>query len=489
MKKIKYLFILITSIIIFNSCDPDEINTSNDLKINFSSDTISFDTVFTTIGSSTKKFKIYNSDKNAIIISSIKLSGGENSAFKFNIDGHKGPEIKNIRIEGKDSCFGFIQVYVNPNNSNSPIIIEDSIEFFLNNTKKRLYLNAWGQDIHLIRDSLLKTQTWIADKPYVLYDAVLVDSNATLTIEEGVTIYMHKNMWFGVNGTLVVNGTKDRPVIFRGDRRDYSNYYPPVPYDVIPGQWNEIRFTNSSKGNKINYAEIRNGQFGIIAGIYDKPGQAEVEISNTKIYNHGYTALFGIKARITAWNCVFANSGLATFMCTQGGNYSFYHCTFANYSAFGIKGSYAAYLRNYTIIDSVAGDPKTKKIYYGELENAYFGNCILYGEIENVVFLDSNPNHLFEYKFENCLIKGTTDKLNISDQQRFVKTKISNKDEVGFVKIDKESYYYDFRLTRTSIARESGSIDIASQYPLDLLGNNRLEDGNPDIGAYEYIPE
>ena len=42
-------------------CNPaDKINTSPSLRLNFSADTVLFDTVFTSIGSSTRSFKVYN---------------------------------------------------------------------------------------------------------------------------------------------------------------------------------------------------------------------------------------------------------------------------------------------------------------------------------------------------------------------------------------------------------------------------------------------
>ena len=50
---------------------------------------------------------------------------------------------------------------------------------------------------------------------------------------------------------------------------------------------------------------------------------------------------------------------------------------------------------------------------------------------------------------------------------------------------DKEQYY-DFRLDSLSPARDIADSLIATRYPLDRLGKNRLEDGKPDAGCYEY---
>jgi hypothetical protein len=483
------LFVVLFALIIVISCETDDIKTDSSVKLTFSSASIKFDTVFTTIGSATKKCIIYNNYNQSIVISSIKIAGGAASPFRFNADGRLGPEVDNIRIEANDSAYIFIEVNVDPTNQNAPLLIEDSLILIINNNQQHLKLSAYGQDIHLLQDSILKTQTWIADKPYIIADAVLVDSSATLTIEAGATIYFHRNGWFGIDGRLIVNGTKDKPVVFRGDRLDKSNYAPPVLYDKIPGQWSEIRFSNSSSGNKLNYAEIRNGKFGIVTGILNKEGQAELELSNCKIYNHSMVALFSIKSKIKAWNCIFANSGWSAFMCVQGGEYEFYHCTFANYPSFGQAAGYAAFIANYaTEPDTTTDNPNDKKYYYSDLKKAYFGNCILFGDLPNEVILDSAKNYAFEYTFDHSLIKEKEkERLNLANALRYIKVKVSDKDEPGFSKLDKTNFIYNFELTRTSIAREQGSLDIAKQYPTDYNGNSRIADENPDFGAFEYV--
>ena len=52
------------------SCQKDDYADSDTEKINYTTDTLFFDTVFTTIGSSTRRFKIKNPNKKPIIISS-----------------------------------------------------------------------------------------------------------------------------------------------------------------------------------------------------------------------------------------------------------------------------------------------------------------------------------------------------------------------------------------------------------------------------------
>lgn len=62
----------------------------------------------------------------------------------------------------------------------------------LNGTVREVALQAYGQDAHYINDSLLTSQTWINDKPYVILGNIgaLVDSGEVLTIQKDVE-YMY----------------------------------------------------------------------------------------------------------------------------------------------------------------------------------------------------------------------------------------------------------------------------------------------------------
>jgi hypothetical protein len=50
--------------------------------LSFSVDTLVFDTVFTTIGSTTQQFKIYNNENKTLIIEEIELMGGSQFFFQ-----------------------------------------------------------------------------------------------------------------------------------------------------------------------------------------------------------------------------------------------------------------------------------------------------------------------------------------------------------------------------------------------------------------------
>jgi len=52
--------------------------------------------------------------------------------FRFNIDGEPGPVVEDIEIMAHDSLFLFLNATIDPNDANTPFIIDDSIIFLVN---------------------------------------------------------------------------------------------------------------------------------------------------------------------------------------------------------------------------------------------------------------------------------------------------------------------------------------------------------------------
>jgi len=162
-------------------------------NLEFSNDTILFDTVFTTLGNATQNIRIYNPDGNRLTIDEIELMGGANSPFSINVDGNSSTFIENIHVNGKDSLFIFAQVTLDVNNQNLPLIVEDSIRFRTNGIDQYVKLLVWGQDAYFHVDELV-SGVWNPDKPHIIYGTAAVgypglDSNQTLTINAGTQVY------------------------------------------------------------------------------------------------------------------------------------------------------------------------------------------------------------------------------------------------------------------------------------------------------------
>ena len=145
---IRTLSILFAAITIFSSCNKETlINHNNSVKLEFSNDTIMFDTIFTSIGSITKELMVYNNN-NFDITTDIKLSGSSEGHFRMNVDGESGNDQKDILIRAKDSIFIFLEVTIDPNQQNNPYLVSDSITFSALSNDRTVKLIAYGQDAY-----------------------------------------------------------------------------------------------------------------------------------------------------------------------------------------------------------------------------------------------------------------------------------------------------------------------------------------------------
>src|ERR1700756_394968 len=122
MKKQLLLFSLVFAILVF-ACRKNSFNTSGSALIQFSADTLLFDTVFVSTGSITEQVKIINPNDRKLHLSAVKLMGGAQSYFHINIDGSPGPEQDNIDLDAGDSLYIFVAVEINPQAPDLPFVV------------------------------------------------------------------------------------------------------------------------------------------------------------------------------------------------------------------------------------------------------------------------------------------------------------------------------------------------------------------------------
>jgi len=449
----------------FVGCKKEE-NYLYNASLVFSSDTVMFDTVFTSIGSTTKYFTVINKNSQDVFLEKIYLAGGQSSQFRLNIDGLNTYSASNVIIPAKDSIFIFVEVTVDPTSSNSPMVVADSILFVGKESTSSVKLLAWGQDVHLLNNFVLEKDTvWNNDKPYLIYGYLFVDSGATLTFTQGCRVHLHHSSSIYVKGRMLVNGTIDEPVVFQGDRLEDF-------YDDIPGQWDRIAFFQGSKNNVINYAIIKNSIIGIQVGeTPDFADFSEVLLNNVKIFNTNYAGIFSMGGHITAYNTILSNSGFYEIALLIGGECKFYHCTINNYWSYSHRSEPSIVLSNNLVVDGI--------MYVGDL-NVLFGNSIIYGDKENEIDISNEESGQLTAKFNNCLIKSTS--YSVSDTMFFNSDCIFNV-VPGFVSVDD----YDFHLQYGSYCIDKGDFSFSAIVPYDYDGNDRTTDLAPDLGAFEYV--
>ncbi len=466
------ILILLIGIILF-SCNQEEFTTAPDAKLEFATDTVTFDTIFSSIGSTTKWLTVKNPNKQSVKISKIYLAGGNRSPFRLNINGLQTNEDFDITISGGDSLFVFVEITIDPTSKNNPMVVQDSIVFNLNGNTQDVDLIAFGQDFHLYDGEILKTQHWQNDKPYLIYNSVLVDSLEALTIDPGCRIHFHSGSSLFVKGTLIADGTHESPISFLGDRLEES-------YKNVPGQWGAwtqfddgslyiyggIHFLMGSKDNVLDYAVIKNATKGIQIDSMGFSENPVLTISNSRVENMALNCIDARTTFLKASNSVFANSGSYTLSLILGGDYEFNHCTVANYSSFSNRKEPALALNNYY---------EFKSVTYSFNLKALFGNCIIYGNKENEISISKGGTGSFNYSFRNCLV-------NTNLKEGFENC-IFNKEPL-FVKVSENNFAID----SLSPTRNIGDLAIAKQFPMDLDNYSRLEDEGPDLGALEWIP-
>jgi hypothetical protein len=464
-RNIRNTVLIISAVFLLFSCEKS--GTGSRAALSFSDDTVYFDTVFATVGSTTRELRVRNTQNGKIIIDEISLAGGANSMFRLNIDGEPAVSKTNVEIEAGDSVFVFVDVFVDPSNSNSPVAVTDSILFRVSGELMKVYLLAWGQDIVLIQNSVIGSAIWNKERPYVIYGNVIVDTLETLNVEEGSRIYFHKNASLTMAGNIIASGSTQSPVLMASDRTEKI-------YEEVPGMWSGLFFLNTSNGNRINNTIIRNSVNGLHVGEAASSNSVpDLKLFNSKIYHSTITALAVIKGNIEAVNSVFSHCGKYCISIRAGGSYSFVQCTIFNIWDWGYRLTPSLFVSEKPVM---AGG--TARELYLDIDNSS-----IYGDLISEIEIEGGSKSLKgNYFFDHCLIRLDTITCGFWNREWFPGV-IVNKDP-KFI----DHFSWDFRPDTLSPLIDRGDPQYLVEFPVDIRGASRLTDGFPDIGAYERIP-
>ena len=130
----------------------EDISSDQSLKLSFSTDTLFFDTVFSQFGTNTpvsvtKQLWVINRNKDGVK-TNIRLSGQFPGVYILNIDGKPGSQAIGKEIRSNDSIMIFVQIYIQPNGSNTPFIVNDQLIFETNGNMQEVQLVGYGRDAH-----------------------------------------------------------------------------------------------------------------------------------------------------------------------------------------------------------------------------------------------------------------------------------------------------------------------------------------------------
>ncbi len=449
-------------VIVLFSCKKTGFITTADAFLRTSEDTLHFDTVFTTTGSTTQYLKIFNPNDQKLRLSNVQLMGGSASSFRLNVDGTAGINFNDIEIDANDSIYAFAIVTINPSSALLPFVVRDSIRITYNGNVRYIQLDAYGKNANFYRDRRVTTDTtWNNNLPFVILGGLTVDPGKTLTINKGVKVYVHADAPIIVDGTIKAIGTAAERIEFQGDRLD-------EPYKDFPGAWPGILFRTSSKDNDFQFVNITKAYQGVIAQNYPSNSNPKLTLRECIFDNIYDVAVGGVNSTISARNCQITQAGYNVFLI--GGDYSFNHCTIATYGS-----SYLQHKNPVLVLSDISGTTPLAL-------TAIFRNSIIYGEggiVDDEVLVNKKTTASFNINFDNVLYKmKSADPTTIT----FTGNKIKNQSPL-FDSVNNNKPYYNFRLRTGSPAIDKGG--TTSVPPFDLDGKLRTFGIAADLGAYE----
>ena len=461
------------SVIIVACNDDTDFSTDYNHRLTFSTDVISFDTVFSTLCSSRSGAMVYNFNDKGLRIMSVELAGGSSSGFRVMVDGQFGTLMHDLELRSKDSLYVFAEVVPPQNGANEPVMLTDKLYFTLESgVQQEIELVAYGRDAVFMRAVTVRSDSLIKRGHYVVYDSLVVAPSATLSIEPGTTLYFHDDVPMVVRGSLSAVGEKDSPIIFRGDRTD--NIFSYLPYDRLPGQWDGVKIAPTSNGNVLEYCDIHSANYGIKVEAGNATAQRLV-MNASRLENFYGNALELLQSQAEVTNTLIANAG-GNCVKLVGGNANFVHCTIANFFVFKTRDAALA-LYNYN-----GAEP-------APLRDASFVNCIITGSQSDEVYGYFSEDSESNCRFVNSLVNTVVPE----GDERFVNVVADVADVAPFADghfntINHDIYYYDFHLAANSAARSLGTGDILVHEYLkyDKDGNLR-EPGCVDVGCYQYV--
>lgn len=475
--------VLLLAMLQLFACQENTISDDPTLQLAFSHDTMLFDTVFTTMGSSTRKIMVYNPNKNAVNIEQVSMKNG--NYFHINLDGeNKIENLRNLVVRGGDSLFLFVRAYIDPLDENSPVLIEDNIAFRVNGNIQHITLQAYGQNIEKIQGhkglkiypSLHLTST----KPYVIYDTVVVSGE--LVIDKGTTVYMHEGALMHAYGSVYAEGSKDEPIIFRGDRTD--RIFDSVPYRMVSGQWDGLYLLYDGQGStpeyQLNYVEVLSGSVGLYAYSSDMNKCPHMSLKNSRIHNHSIYGLILQNIDAEVINCEISNCA-SYCVYLAGGKHDFIHNTIAAYYGYPYT---TLNIHQNLIPEDVAAvyiNNLSKKMAKTETS---FKNCIITGgRGNNLVVATPLPDN-YNGEFVGNYLRAD------SLPKAFAKDNVyaTEADSMVFKNIYylyNEYHYYDFGLDSLSPARGIADSITSLSYPIDRAGRQRKT--KADAGCYEFL--
>ena len=452
---------------IFSSCsDDDSFSTSRNDLLSFVCDTLSLDTLFSTIPTRTYGFWAYNRSSDGIRVSQVRLEHGNQTGFRVNVDGiyldnTTGSQAQDIEVRKGDSIRVFVELTSPINGNDVPQLVEDNLSFRLESgVEQKVNLRAWSWDA-ILYDSLIvdKNTTLSSVKPIVVRRGIRVDSTATLKIISPATIYFGGSAGIDVYGRLTIEGAPGSDVVMRGDRLD--NMFDYLPYDRVSGQWRGIHLFGSSSYNTFKYLDLHSATDALVCDSAEVTDMQMLILDNVSIHNCKGYGLAASNCSLTIRNTLISNT-LSDCLSLYNTKANVVYSTFAQFYPFDANRGMAVRLMG------------------GE---ASFANTLVTGYNDDV-FLTDSLDFSFDHSIVRTIIEDTVIVAEKFPSSSLETPKDSVQGDMHFRLIDIDNLVYDFRLDSLSTA--IGKALPRAGMSVDRDGNPRSP-VSPSIGCYEWI--
>lgn len=484
MRRLAYCLLLLMVGVFLWSCDDyDTWTTSPSARLNFSRDTVRFDTVITGQGSPTQTLLVKNANKEGLRIVHVALGQGSASLFRVNVDGQylAGGVGGDFEVRAQDSIYVRAEVSLPKADEDTVRTFEETLTFTLESgVKQEVTLVAKGLNVILLQGQIIRRDTTLQTlRPFLVRDSLVVAPGATLTLAAGTTLMFHGGVSLVVRGRLKAEGTMRQPVTLRGDRVD--RLFPNLPYDNTPNRWGGVHFTQESYGNELVQCDIHSGDYGI------RCDSSAMDIAKLRVENCVIHNVAGPAVHLTNCQTEFVGTQISNSLedCVYilGGDHRFTHCTIVQFYPWVADRGHALFLTN------------ENGLYGYPIRRADFMNCVVTGYAEDVIMgaLDAKKRYAAEYLFTHSLLRTTEP--SAAEAERFLVIRYDQQDTKNPEKItgqhhfrlfDTTNFRYDFVPDSLSPIRSLADAAVAAQCPFDRHGASRLADGAPDAGAYEW---
>ncbi len=513
MLKLRYISLLLVCLsallsLTLPGCKLREERLQTTGALEFSVDTVKFDTVFTTLRTVTKRLWVYNRNPRAVSVSLINLDNPATSPYTLIINGDLKQTAADLTIRGQDSLLILVRAKLPDNQQNGPAkayVLEEKLNFLTNGQPQRVLLRSFGQNIYLHDGETLRCGTvWRNDRPHVLYNTVSVPATCTLRLLPGTRVFAHAGAVLVVDGTLLVNAPADyqpgagptdtvkasNPSIvrFAGDRSGEAQYA------TAPGQWAGIVLRASSRSNVIRYALIQNAAVGVL--LYNPLNQQprpDLLLQNSVIrYISGSSvsfagvasslglpgaAVLGVASRASLENVLLSDCYEYAVLGIGGGDYALNFCTVANFPASTTPRASASLTFNNTITLNGQAVAYPLKVDVR--------NSIVWGSLADELSFEKYDQYKNGVTVENSLLRTA---LYAAATDAPGKPGLGNQTLFNVLNVDP-------KFTRTNSGNRddyrpgTGSLALGRQargsfLPRDLLNLPR-NPGAPDLGAYK----